>query len=258
MAQFQLRKWYFDLVTEEGTTFIGYIARLRWGLFSWSYSGVHLQSQKQLLLQASSSRNSELPQIEGDVCTIKSPLFEGTWRRIQPKVERELLQTYQGSLRWSCHIPHAQAEVTVPGNGKFHGMGYVEELVSTIPIWQLPIRELQWGRVLTKKDSIIWMRWLSDTHPLSLVWSNGQVIHHFDFQPYRLAMPEQEVILLDHQVLIEGFVLEQHLSCYPWLLWLVPRTFRRFHESKKLSRATLTQSGDDSHGWAIHESVTWT
>ena len=54
--------------------------------------------------------------------------------------------------------PRSRVEVLV-GDCEFNGLGYAECLTVTVPPWQLPIRQLRWGRFVAPDRSLAWIDW---------------------------------------------------------------------------------------------------
>jgi len=64
-------------------------------------------------------------------------------------------------LVWRVPIPSAEVTGTVaigPHTVSFCGLGYHDFVQTDIPPWQLPLRELLWGRALGKDGAVIWNR----------------------------------------------------------------------------------------------------
>lgn len=273
MSGFHLSKWYLDCVSEEGSAFIGYWARLRWGALALEYAAALFAPvgaeprQRHLLLSPSAPARS------GAQCTWRcDPLqLDGQWAAEAPPAQLDLLQTPAGGIRWSVHQPRAAARIRFReperwgfGIDEIRGTGYVEELELTIPPWQLPFDQLLWGRCLAPGHDLVWIRWEQRTAPeasrRTFALLDGRVVEGaiVTTDGVRLQGDGAELSLGASRPLREGALAATVFSAVPGLIPLLPQRFKNAHESKRLSRGQLRlASGEPAEGWAIHEVVSW-
>jgi len=258
---FVLSKWYFDCVADDGRTFIGYLAELRWKSLAIHYQSILLHPEKDGARTRSSLRRCRPPVVSRSRLTCKSPAFQidGTWNALEPPIEATVLESDSGTIQWHCLRPRAAARVRIGKAQTISGLGYAEHVRLTIPPWRLPLQELRWGRFLSATDSLIWMDWRGP-YSKRLVFHNGSAV-------LAGTITDQQVVLRDHEAVLdfesscvvrEGAVAKTALSIIPRVEKLFPMPVLGIRECKWKSRAVLRRSGMAvTNGWAIHEVVQW-
>jgi hypothetical protein len=148
---FVLSKWYCDCVSDEGVAFIGYWARMQWGLLKVPYAATLYKPLRDATRERYSIRPSAAPTIQDDELRwdCRRLGIGAVWTARAPAVHRTLLETAEGSITWHCHLPCALARVNLAGTGRFSGLGYAEQLTMSAKPWRLPFEELRWGRFLS-------------------------------------------------------------------------------------------------------------
>ena len=160
---FRLTKWYMDCFEAGGRVAIAYWASLAWRSLGFAWSSVAVYDPDSPVRQASALGRAAEPCLDGRRLTWRDP-------GIETVVEADVLQTGAsirlfsrgtGSVEWTCAVPAADASVCAPGGVVVRGRGYAERLVLTLPPWQLPIRELRWGRWIAAESprSLVWIDW---------------------------------------------------------------------------------------------------
>ena len=260
-AFFQLRKWYVDCVTADGTAFVGYAARIRLGAVVVPYQAYLLCPPGEPARSRYSFGDSTLPTVgaEGLEWVSDGLSLGSRWTRKVPSVRRTLLDDQEIGVQWRCHIPAGVARVEGISSTPKSGEGYAEEVVLVGDPRKLPIDELLWGRFVAPEQSLTWIRWIGPK-PLTLVAHNGVVDPGATVEAGRvrardgrcsLDLPEQRV-LRDSTV---GATLFPDLTL---LRRLIPRQLRDLRETKWLSRVRSECPGaSDVEGWALHERVQW-
>lgn len=273
MRSFHLSKWYLDCVTEDGSAFIGYWARLRWGALALEYAAALLAPLGVEPRQVQSLRSPSPPSHSGATCTWEcAPLqLVGRWDAEAPPVCLDLLETPAGGIRWSLHQPRAQARIRFLGAGGFGagveeiaGRGYVEELELTILPWQLPFDVLLWGRFLAAGHDLVWIRWERGAEPEAsrrqFVLLDG-ALAGADTQVTQegVRLPDgADLCFGASRPLREGPLAANVFRAVPGLTALLPARFSEAYESKRLSRSILRLAeGAPAEGWSIHEVVRW-
>jgi len=257
---FRLRKWYFDLVTEEGTVFIGYAAHLTWGLLRAWYRATLLcrpdrPPREAFTLQRSGEpRRLEDRSIRWD-CT---PLgVAGRWEPLAAPIRRRLFECPSGEADWDCVAPSARVVLRL-GGGALEGWGYAECLTLTTPPWKLGSGDLRWGRFVHPETSVIWVEWEKSTSPpLVLVDGAEQPGSTMSIQEVLVPSGESRLELGPRRVLREGAVMEV-LSPIPSLAQKLPGGLGLVTERKWLSPGRWVRPDNEpAAGWAIHEVVEW-
>jgi hypothetical protein len=257
---FLLRKWYFDVVTPDGTVFIGYAARLRWGLLRARYRSYLLCRPRRSVEEAFTLRRSPDPEPhrDGSIGWTCPPLgVSGRWKPTVEPVRRRLFECPSGVADWDCVAP--AAEVTLRLDGKtLEGLGYAERLVLTTPPWEFGGGDLLWGRFVGASTSVIWVQWKgTETPPLVIVDGKERAGAVATMDEVRLQEGGGRLELGARRTLREGPVVEV-LAALPRLIRRLPGGLDRVAERKWLSPGEWTdERGGVLSGWAIHEVVEW-
>ena len=259
-SDFHLAKWYLDCIADDGTTVIGYSARLSWKRLTLNYASYLISSPGRETETATSLFVSEFPIRRNDSIewSCKGLDLRGSWKQRFPSIEKELLRSPDGIIRWSCLMPGAEAWMKI-GDTTVKGNGYVEFLEMTVPAWKLPIEELRWGRFVTKTDSIVWIDW-KGTHPLRTVFHNGESLDCTVVDDEEIHSSRGEIVLtLDRsKVLRSGALINTALKKMPMVESILPKNVLMTDECKWLSGSTLRQNGKETTGFTIHEVVRFT
>lgn len=257
-STFRLDKWYFDLITEDGSVFIGYLARLRWWFFTFHYVGYVFLDQHQRLQHFHQFRKSPSPTLTTNQFHVQVSNIHGTWDFNQPGVRETLLEGQQGRIEWHVVIPMAKAKVEMQLQQPLRGFGYVEQLSMSIPPWQLPISRLIWGRFISSSDYVVWIRWISSSVPKTLVLHNGTRYDQATIVNDKVHFGECSLHLSNPCCLRTGSIGSTVFDKAGWIKFLFPRSIRSLQENKWRSHGVLqSSSGQSATGWAIHESVDW-
>ncbi len=256
---FLLAKWYLDCVSDTGDVFIGYSAELRWKAVTINYSSVLLHPAHAGTTTRTSVRKCSHPVSDRKRITWSfRPLqIEGAWEALAEPVGHPLLESPRGNVLWSCLQPHSRVEVRVGSDTTVSGRGYVEHLEMSLRPWELPIKELRWGRFLSEHDAMVWIDWQGEM-PLTLVYRNGRLLADHSVSDQAVTTRGgQPVLALDHPaVLRDGPLISTALAAVPGIDKVAPLKTLRARESKWLSRGTVNKiDGPPAAGWAIHEVV---
>jgi hypothetical protein len=255
---FLLSKWYCDCVSDEGIAFVGYWARMRWGPVNIPYAATLYKPLYDATRERYFIRACAAPIVQDDGLRwdCKRLGIRALWTARVPAVRRVLLETAEGSITWHCHLPCAEARIDLAGAGRLSGLGYAEQLTSSVKPWRLPFDQLRWGRFLSPKDAVTWIEWAGE-EPRRWVFHNGVEVSDVTIGVGRVDLPGDHGIveLRDDVVLREGRLLSTALRAIPAArLWL-HRAFKNAHETKWLAPGTFTTSTGSSSGWAVHEVV---
>lgn len=258
---FELSKWYFDCVDEDGHTFVGYAAELRWKSLSIHYQSSLLHSDSLGTRTRFSLRSYSPPSVSGPDIHWKSPPLqvEGSWNALEQPVRATILESDAGTIQWHCLQPRATAVVRAGKAGAICGLGYAEHLRITIPPWRMPLKELRWGRFLSATHSLVWIDW---RRPYSkrVVFHNGAEVQAESITEQQVVLNGRELVLDFEKscVLREGTLVHTALSKIPNVRKIFPASVLAIRECKWKSRAVLRRGGvAETRGWAIHEVVQW-
>ena len=123
---FSLRKWYADMTMADGSAFIGYWTRLRWGVLRIAQASYMLNRGDGTTHHRESLRIGEGPRESGDVVhwSCRAIGLTGRWRRRAPARAIRLLDGPDGAVTWRCLMPAAEVALSIDGEA-FSGLGYV-------------------------------------------------------------------------------------------------------------------------------------
>ena len=97
---FTLAKWYLDLVTDEGTAIIGYVARLESGPVRVGYSSVLASVAGAAARESSAFGEADCPRHEEELVTWQHPTLDvrGRWQGLAPPIDGLYLFRRQQSI----------------------------------------------------------------------------------------------------------------------------------------------------------------
>lgn len=249
-----LRKWYLDLVEEDGSAMVLYHADVRLGSARIGY-GARLTSRPGAPTRTRSVwRRIHEPRQSGNRVEWDARQLGvvGRWEGVDPSVERALLDGPDGAVRWSCVMPRARVVVEIQGRER-RGWGYVEVLELTVPPWRLPIDELRWGRFAGANASVVWIEWRG-ARPLTLVAVNGRERPGGVVGDGQVAWAGGALWLKPGRTLRHGRLGSTVLGG-SIARAIAPRAVRGMEEHKQVSRAIFEDGGVRGEGWVIHETV---
>lgn len=252
---FQLRKWYLDLVTAEGTVFIGYAAEARW-------LGVNVKHVATLVVagndkaERSSGAGLVWPRIDGGVTQWSGLGVRGQWRREGEAMNATFLESAAGKISWTCHQPGGTGRLQLANGSSLEGMGYVEELEMTVKPWRMPFDTLRWGRFIGPTTNVVWIDWRKGLE-LTWVFVNGiPVAGRVGDERVELGVGTLEMRC--QRTLREGRIIDTAWPRARWLGGLLPGGLGRARERKWLSAGVLRRARcAEEHGWCVHEVVQW-
>lgn len=260
-AFFQMRKWYVDCVTADGTAFIGYASRIRLGPVDVPYQAYLFCPVEESPRSEFAFGGEELPALRDESLAWRSSRLglRSSWTRAAGALTATLLDEEELGVQWRCHVPAGTSVVEGVSPIPISGAGYAEELVVKGDPRRLPIDSLLWGRFITPEESVAWIRWMGQK-PLTLVVHNGAM------DP-RVTVDETGVFgedggysldIADRRVLRDSSLGRSVFPDHALLRRLIPRKLRNVRETKWLSPACIRRPGHpDLEGWALHERVLW-
>lgn len=255
---FELSKWYCDCVSAEGTAFVGYWARWRWGPLVLPYAATLSKAPGEATQELRTVLPSPAPIIGNRALRWNSKRLgvRGVWNARMPGYGRTLLQAPEGAIVWDCHVPSAEARIDFANGSWMSGLGYAEHIRLSIRPWRLPFDELRWGRFLAAEDVLTWIEWRG-RHPRRWAFHNGEELGAFTIGSGRIDFPDDHgtLALADPTVLREGPLLSGALRRVPAASLLLRGGLKDAYEAKWLSRGTFTTPNRASSGWAVHEVV---
>ncbi|MGA2349721.1 MAG: hypothetical protein ABSF70_04740 [Terracidiphilus sp.] len=254
-SKFSLIKWYMDCVTEQGDALIVYCAELHWRGMQIAYSSV-LSAIDGATATHSSLVRYRLSLTEGQIL-IEFPRLDvvGRWKADASSVQRTVYENATGAVIWNCLQPRSQVNLWIGGR-EFVGLGYAECLTLTLPPWQLPMRQLRWGRFVSREDSLAWVDWQGD-YSTSFAVYNGRECETRAVSDTEVAIPGVNLRMEESYSLRAGQLGTTVLPAAPALGRLLPRSLFNIREQKWRSRGSLNAHERNSRGWVIHEVVHW-
>lgn len=257
----RLRKWYADVVTPDGALAICYVATLSAGRVRVHYSAV-LESEAPGAPLRQRQRWRAGRVVDGDEVGVDLPALgaAGTWGAGVGTQPQTIVQTDAGRITWQALRLAAPVTLTTPAR-TYAGTGYAEVVEVTLPPWQVPLRDLAWGRFVAD-DGTLGLTWIvadglafAATGPATCAIdpdlgtvNAGRVRSADDSWTLRWdgAQPIRRELV--HRTILGRFAP---------LAAFLPRGLRGLHEDKRLSRGAYTDAGRTSEGWVVHERVAW-
>lgn len=257
---FYFEKWYMDATDEDGRSFVGYYAHVKWRLFDLVYNGFTflptLISRFPIKKQSSFTLTSTPIVNKG---TLEWNCFgvSASWQQSDNTIEERLYSAPEGEIRWSCCFPKAKATVAIEGEQFSKSLGYVEKITMTIPPWKVPIHQLHWGRFLSENHTIIWIRWVGPV-PKNLIFHNGKKSERGMISEFRIQTEAFDLKLKNPRTLRKGSILSTVFSNFPSIKKIFPRSIMNLKENKWSSLGELyIDSQPVVSGSVIHELVVW-
>lgn len=257
-TNFLLSKWYLDCVAEDGVTFIGYAAHLRWKALSLHFSSILIRRSDGDVHTETSLLRGAFPRRDGSTISwVSRPLnMKAEWTGLLKPIERHLYKDDGGEIVWSCLLPMAEACVNVRRLAPIEGLGYVEHMTLSIPAWRLPITELRWGRFLTGGNSLVWIDWKGEVLK-TLVLLNGEEVGAASVTDSEVRGDKGLHLSLARNAIVRhGPIVSTTLSMIPGIGKILGNNVLQMHECKWLSKGDLLLQGSPAgSGWALHELV---
>jgi hypothetical protein len=249
-------KWYMDCVTDCGDAAILYCADLHWRGVHLSYSSV-LAVHKGLVESHSSMARYQLSSGDGQIL-VEFPRLNvsGSWKADAAPFQRTVFANASGSVEWNCLQPRSLVNLNV-GEREYAGLGYAECLTVTLPPWQLPMRQLRWGRFVSAEESLAWVDWQGD-YSTSFAVHNGRECETLLVSDSEIAIAGGTLRMEESFPLRAGRLGATVIPGAPALGKLLPRRLRNIEEQKWRSRGVWNAQEGSSRGWVIHEVVHWT
>ena len=252
---FILTKWYLDCVDDVGNAAILYCAEMRWRGLHLSYSSVVSLNGEVAHSRTSLGRfrvdekdrriNVEFPRLK----------VLGEWNADSAPVQQTVYEDSTGYVHWNCIQPRSFARIRI-GDRELVGLGYAECLTLTLPPWQLPIRELRWGRFVSAQDSLVWIDW-QGAYSASFAFHNESKLDLHGVSESELTAGGVTLRMKASIPIRMGQLRETVLPGAPALGKIFPNSIFNIEERKWRSRGVLDADDRRAEGWVIHEVVLW-
>jgi hypothetical protein len=294
MFPFYLRKWYLDLISDDGIVlYLYFIATRSAGIPGGNISAhvvladgnalgavlnrrVTLLDSKQSAACArnllankpgSSHAHLEFPRLAIDLHYCAKA---GAWT---PGNGGVLLQKNGAYLSWNVPLPAADVEGVIRTDTqewRVRGTGYQDMVEMTFPPWRVPIAELIWGRAHCGIYTVVYDRLkLRDGACLQyLLLQSDDDVAPCESQAFTIesdagdqkgVLRHQDFVLnlTQKQILAQGEIASGGQIPSRLLRNFLKRSSGNPSEKKMISAAELYVGERSFHGWAIHERVTW-
>lgn len=255
--RFALEKWYLDVVEPDGSATIAY-----WASLTWSGVDVTWHNVCRYALGAAPEERSSLrhvaPPLIADACvswTSKRLELETAHDTTTPGLTVTLLDDARGRITWECVAPAARARVVSDGL-RGEGTGYAERITITVLPWEMPIKELRWGRWMSEDASVslVWIDWRGPS-PRRWVVYGGALRDDASVGDDGVALGAGRLALGTPRTLHDRSV-GKLLRGITGLARVATHIPMAWEETKWCSRGTWTNAaGESAQGWAIHEIV---
>jgi len=250
-----------DCITGAGDVLVVYAATVKWLRLKFSYVSLLKTSPDSPTRTCTSLRTYIAPTWrDGSLCFDFMPLkISARWQTPDVPLEHSLLKTGAGEVIWTCLAPRAHATITHRGQ-PIVGTGYAEHLLLTIAPWQLPIKDLHWGRFHSATNSLVWIKWLGE-HPLDLTLHNGVALDvPSEISSARIKASPFTLEMTSARELRSGRISSTALWPLRKIASAFPSSILNLHETKWLSKGMLHHDaaapGEAPNcGFALHEHV---
>jgi hypothetical protein len=253
---FSLVKWYMDCVTEEGEAAIVYAADLKWRGVHAHIGSVLTTKKSEAPLTCTSLGGYQLDS-SAELISVAHPKLKikGRWELDAEPFRRPIYEERGGSVVWDCVQPRSRVNVSI-GNRQLKGLGYAECLSVTVPPWQLPLRELRWGRFVATDHTLAWVDWIG-TYSCSVAVLDNREAALRSVTHERVVTGDGVLDIAQGVSLRAGRLGSTILPGASGLRKLFPRNLFSIEEEKNLGLGTLTLAEQATRGWVIHEVVKW-
>ena len=258
MTDFRLDKWYLDCVSPDGTVFVAYAARLKWGPIRLSYGATITRAKDGRLLQRQSPSFGRLNQGRGSISWCNDRLEAGgEWTGGEPIARTVIVDGASGRIEWQCLSANGAVDVRADGRA-ITGAGYAEKVSMTIPPWKLPFSELRWGRFISddRNDYMVWIDLRGRTER-NWIWVNSGEAGTGTVDGDGVRTDGAELTLGSSQTVRAGNIARMLLGRFEFLKRLFPERLWAIQEDKQASSSLLRTDGSESRGSSIHEVVRW-
>jgi len=258
VTDFRLEKWYFDCVSSDGTVFIAYAARLKWGPIRLNYGAKITRAKDGRLSQRQSLSFGRLNQGRGNISWCNDDLrASGEWTGGEPIARTVVVDEPSGRVEWQCLSANGAVDVRTDGRA-MTGTGYVEKLSMTIPPWKLPFTELRWGRFISddRNDYVVWIDLRGRTQR-NWIWVNSGEAVAGTVDGDGVRTDGAELTFESSQPVRAENIARTLLGRFELLKWLFPERLRAIQEDKQASSCLLRTEGSESRGSSINEVVIW-
>ena len=256
---FSLTKWYLDCVDDEGRTAIAYWSSLAWrGLsITWHSLEIHEDGHEPLL--RTSLEQTAAPQVGTDI-EWQAPALGAavTCRPVAPPFAEVLLEPADRGVSWRCESAVGDAVIACADRLPVSGRGYAERLTLTMPPWEVPIKELRWGRWMSAVSprSVVWIDWRGP-HPLTRVWLDGRPTVTADISETGVSFGGAR-LGFDRSTVLHTRSLGDTLGRLKGVLApLMPSSWMALEDTKWRSEGSLQEEPGRAteRGWVVHEKV---
>ncbi len=259
---FLLDKWFLDFVGNNGEAMIIYIAKLTWHGTTVHYTcHVHYNLQEGIKIR-SRFRNTQPPIVKDGLITWSDEKFgiDGRWRFNGNPLKSRLIDSEEGQLNWYCLQPASNVLLRIK-NKVLEGRGYAEQLILTIPPWNIPMHELRWGHFGSNEYQLVWIE-IRENSKKQWLWLNGEEMNNCIIEDDHIEIPEKNYLIkLNQEVVMESgkkiySVVEKLVEYVPGFKKIMPLQFLMANNSKWLSNGQFQKNGKTiTNGIAIHECV---
>ena len=255
-----LDKWYADTLLPDGSILLVYLGSLAAG--PWCLSRVTADLFLPDGTRHSGGAKGRRPVLADGAADFAAGGFEGErlwWQT--PGLSGELtftsrhpgfelacpfLSAGHRSLHWVVEVPDAdvRGQVQWPGGSMaIEGRGYRDRVWADIPLWRLPLQELQWGRAFAGGHACVWAKTTGRDAGVAEAWLDGQLVREGLVPP----------VTGPGRVLLEGPVMDlQSLH-----LGRLRAPLAHLRHAPRQVKQTSEASIDGASGRAVHEVVTW-
>ncbi len=253
---FTFEKWYFDCIDEASNdVFIGYSVKLKWKFINARYQGYVFNKHDEHTEKHSLSKRARV-NVVTPIISFASKLFDisGTWEEKDPSFTKTVFANEKGSVMLECFQPRSAVNIRIK-NGIIAGTGYCERIKLTLKPWQLPFKEIRWGRCHTESDTYIWV-YSKGESGLNMLLKNNKEYKIISITPTMVETSEF-TLNFDKLRIVQNSRIENMIQKSITLKTIIPQKAQRIHTLKFFSPVTIKSSAGAQTGNAIFETLTF-
>lgn len=253
---FTFESWYFDCIDETtNDVFIGYTVKFRWKFISMRYHG-YVLSKKDVQTERNSFSKPARVNVITPILSISSKLydFSGTWEERGSSFTENIFENEKGSVHLECFQPRSDVNIRLK-NDIIAGTGFCKRIKLNIKPWQMPLKELKWGRCHTDSETYIWVYAKGDP-AINLMLLNNKQYKITSITPATVCT-EDFSLNFDKLRIVQNSRIENMISKSLSLKTVLPPKAKKIHTLKFYSPVTIKNGDSVKKGKAIFETLTF-
>jgi hypothetical protein len=255
MSDFFLKKWYLDAADDQGNVFIGYWITLRWRALSLSgYQYLWHSPGLGVITQSEWKRQPEPVWQDPGFLVWHSKNLKANWKSAADSIGTTITLS-KGEVVWQCLQPKAKANIELP-HFSFSGWGYTEYININVPIWNLPLKTLYWGRSHSDNHYLVWIK-MEGLTQLYAVWCDGKPDNNLSISDTQIRGSNFNLELGENVPLRKGQIISTVFRPFKNIIKLFPPKTFLMDEQKWYNLGMIKTDNTPEKAITIYEKVIW-